>query len=212
MFPKIPAALVAFTAVLALSAWIPSTARADEFSAPELPATMTLQGGASPDFLDVAALEFGVSAGILAYSSDFESDPKFAASLSLRAPLPWLSREVLGFERDALGLFVQTTISSIDRDFDQPLQNPDGITFFGTLGLDFAILRDDGFILLAQLGVQYASFGSVTDTDNGAGLLIGLVGGVEVTKGLSITLNPQVSFGSGGDLIFFGLVGVLLSF
>ena len=208
MSSKISAALVAIVASLAVSA----RAQADDGAAPALPLTMSLQdakGGA--DFIDLGALEVGITGGIIAFSSDFESDPKFGGGLILRAPLPWLSRDVLGFDRDALGVFAQVIISSIDREFDQPLPDPNGTAVYASLGLDYIFLREESIRLLGQVGLQYASFGSVTDTDNGTGLLLGVAAGFEVGEGLWITLNPQMSFG-GGDMIFFGLVGFQVTF
>ena len=208
MSPKISATLVVIVASLAVSA----RAQADDGAAQALPLTMSLQeakGGA--DFIDLGALEVGITGGILAFSSDFESDPKFGGGLTLRAPLPWFSRDVLGFDLDAMGLFAQVIISSIDRDFDQPLADPKGTAVYATLGLDYTFLKEEGFRLQGQLGLQYASFGSVTDTDNGVGLLLGVAGSYEVSQGMWITLNPQVSFG-GGDMIFFGLLGMEISF
>lgn len=208
MSHRISAALVAIVASLAVSA----RAHADDGTAPALPLTMSLQeAGGGADFIDLGALEVGISGGIIAYSSDFESDPKFGGGVTVRAPLPWLSRDVLGFGRDAMGVFAQVIISSIDREFDQPLADPNGTAVYASLGLDYTFLREGSFRLLGQVGVQYASFGSVTDTDNGVGLLLGVAAGFEVGEGLWISLNPQVSFG-GGDMIFFGLVGFQVSF
>lgn len=196
---------------LFLTLAVPASLWAQE--SPALPLAMTLQepAGGGHDFIDLGAIEVGAVGGIIVYSSDFESDPKFGGGLSLRAPLPWLSGSVLGFERDVVGVFLQGIISSIDREFDQPLEDPQGSAFYATLGLDYTFLHEEGFRLLAQAGLQYASFGSVTDTDNGVGLLIGVAAGVEIGRGIWITLNPQVSFG-GGDMLVFGLAGLQVSF
>ena len=180
---------------------------------PDAPAPEPAQeSGPMSDLVDVEHVEIQLMGGILVFGSDFESDPKAVGTLSVRAPLPWLSRDVVGLESDDFGVFVQVSLSAIDRDTDPVAEEPDGVLFFAAAGLDYTLYQDEDFLARAQVGVQYGYFGDVTETDSGAGLLLGLDGGVVVGEGFRITLSPQLGIGDGGDILFFAQIGVNYSF
>lgn len=175
--------------------------------APQEPAP----GDAHP-FFDFDHLEAAPRIGLISFSEDFEADPELSFGIYARAPLPWLSRDLFGLATDEFGGFLEFTLSSIDREVDPPLDEPDGTLFFVTAGLDFNLYRDQTVMAQAQLGLQFGHFGGVTDTDDGVAILIGVLGGLEVAEGVSITLNPQAGLSDAGDHVFFVHLGVQFAF
>ncbi|MBI2930653.1 MAG: hypothetical protein HYY16_03300 [Planctomycetes bacterium] len=163
-------------------------------------------------FIDFDRLELGPRLSALVFGSDFEADPSFGAGIFTRAPMPWLSQDVLGLETDRFGLFAELTISNIERDTDLLLEDPKGSLFFFTLGTDYTLHRDDDVFVATQLALQYGRFGGVTDLDDGIALLGGVMGGVRLSDALSLVVNPQLALGNGDDFIVFGAVGVLIDF
>ncbi len=83
---------------------------------------------------------------------------------------------------------------------------------FAALGLDYTMYQDEDFLARAQVGIQYGYFGGVTETDNGVGLLLGLQGGVAISEQMWLSVNPQLGIGGGGDILFFGQVGLNIAF
>lgn len=151
-------------------------------------------------FLDLRRLELGFSGGALAFGGDFESDPQAVGLLSLRAPLPWLSRRVLGFDCDILGFFVQAGLGSIDRDLEPAPAVPDDTLILGALGVDLSLVPEDAWCLRFQAGAGYVDFGDVDGVESGAGLLLGFQAGVALCEGVWITAQPQALLASDDQL------------
>jgi hypothetical protein len=214
---------------LALALLVPAVAAAQE----ELPRALALQEpvkaqqekppppptlqeeeeGPASDLLDLTRLEAPIRLGFLFFSEDFEADPEFAASILVRAPSPWLSRDLLGLTRDDFGAWLEVTVSAIDRDGVEPdLDDPDGTLVFVALGLDYTIHRDDEWLLMTHAGAQFGWFGGVDDTDDGVAALLGFTGGHQVAQGIWATLTPQVAFADAGDRIFFLQLGAHIVF
>jgi VCBS repeat-containing protein len=162
------------------------------------------------EFASFGSPELGVRVGLAAFSDEFESDPQAAASVALRAPMPWLSRGLLGLAQDDFGGFVELTVSQIDRDLDF-LDDEKGVIFFLSAGVDYTMHRDDTWMGLAQLGVAYGNFGGVDDTEDGAALLLGLQGGIQVAEGIWATVGPQALI-SDGDQVYLVHFGVNVQF
>jgi hypothetical protein len=178
-------------------------------TAPKPAAAPAAPGGDGEPFADL--FEVKVHLGLIAFSSDFEADPAFAAGISGRAALPWFSKTVLGLEKPLFGLFADFTVSSISRDIST-LKETDGTLIFFTVGLDITAYQDETFVIRPQMGLQFGHFGGVSDLDNGVAFLLGAEGGVTFAEGFRAFFNPQVTFGQGGDMIFFLSVGVAYSF
>lgn len=198
--------LVAFTLAAGL--------QAQEAPTPQEPPPGPSLGEEGPgqDFLDLGRMELGLRFGLLAFSEDFESDPQLASSLFLRAPSPWLSRDVFGLEEDDLGAFLMLTVSRIDREVDPEFEHPEGNLVFAALGLDCTFARGEIFLAQAQLGFQYGYYGDVSDTENGVAILLGLLGGIRVAEDAQITLNPQVGISDAGDQLYFVQLGFQIGF
>jgi hypothetical protein len=158
-------------------------------------------GAPASDFIDVEKVEVNLVGGLAVFSSDFEADPSFLAGISIRAPLPLLSRDVMELEEDAFGLFASIRFSSVERDFEPALEDEKGTVILADLGLDYVFYRDEDFRFLAQAGVQYGHFGNVTDLDNGFGALLGLSGEACLTEGFWVVVTPQISLGGNGDFV-----------
>ena len=215
-------ALRTVVAILALGV-VPAVAHADDlleryrtmsFEEPasllSLPDPASLESQAEDDFF--GSLEAGAHVGFLAYSKDFKANPTFSAGIGGRVGLPWFSHSVVGLDdKDAFGVFVDFSFSSIKRRI-QSLDDRYGMLFFATLGADFTAYKDELFFVRPQLGVQYGYFGGVTDLHSGAALALGAKGGIQFSPGFWVTFNPQVAFGSAGDMVFFFNFGVDVMF
>jgi hypothetical protein len=172
------------------------------------PAVPAAQEGA-PGEPFAESWEVAAHFGFCAFSSEFEADPEFSAGLSVRAAMPWFSKTVLGLDEASIGLFLDFTFSSIDRDIPV-LKEPDGTLIFFTVGLDFTVYKDETWVIRPQLGLQYGHFGGVTDLDNGIAVLLGVELGVSFAEGWRVFFDPQV--GIGEDMVFFLPLGVAYSF
>lgn len=162
--------------------------------------------------LDVNALEALARAGLVVYSGGFEADPEVCASLHLRAPSPWLSRDILGLEDDAVGAFLGVGFTSLDReDLDPQPEEPDGNVIFAGAGLDYAFFKTDQFLMRAALGLLYASYGSIDEMDSGLSLLLGVAASFNVSEGVAVNFSPELSISS-GDWMLFNQIGLVIRF
>jgi hypothetical protein len=163
-------------------------------------------------FLDLGRFQAGLWAGVTLASGDFESSAQFAGGITLRAPSPWLSRDVLGLQADDLGLFVQVGASRIDRDVAPAPPNPDGTLLTFAFGLDYTFARDEAGFVSVQVGGQYVRFDDVFEADDGLGFLLGAFGGACLSDGIWLTLNPQISVGGDREFLYTFGVGLLFTF
>ena len=163
-------------------------------------------------FLDFDQADLNLWVGLAMAGGDFESDPQFAAGATLRVASPWLSRGLLGLDHDALGLFIQFAGSKVDRDIEPLPPNPDGTIMLFAGGLDYTLVNSESWLLAAQVGVQYVVFDDVFEAEDGAGFLIGALGGLRLSDSIAITANPQISFGGDSTFLFTVGLGLLISF
>jgi hypothetical protein len=159
--------------------------------------------------LDLGGLEGNAWAGLLGFSSDYHSDPKFAAGVLVRAPSPLLSG-LVGMKRDDLGIYLQAGAGSLDRDVDTT-DDRRGSVLLGTLGVDYTLIRDKRWLLLAQAGVQYVGITDVASANDGVGFALGGLGGFAVSDRLWITFNPQIILGD-GDYLYLMSLGLHFAF
>lgn len=165
----------------------------------------------SHPFVDLRHMEFHARAGIAEYSDGFVADAAPAASIMLRAPMPWLNPES-DPKGDYFGLFADVTATTIDRDFTPPLDEPSGSVILLSLGADYTFMRNDTWLLRAMAGGQYGTYGGATDLDDGfAGLVGGLVG-LRVSYKFWVTFEPEIVFANAGDWIGISLLGVMVEF
>jgi hypothetical protein len=177
---------------------------------PAAPKTPSAPSGSSSRILDLDDLEGNVWAGLLGFSSDYHSDPKFTAGVLVRAPSPLLSRGLFGMKRDDLGIYLQAGAGSLDRDVSTP-DDTRGSVLLGTLGVDYTIVRNETWMVLAQGGMQYVGVKDVASANDGVGFVVGGLGGFALTDRLWITFNPQFILGD-GDYLYLLSVGLHYSF
>ncbi len=158
--------------------------------------------GDAHDVFDFGRVQAAARIGFIAFSTDFESDPQFVAGLGARVDWLWMSRDVLGFDRDAIGLYADLSFSRIDRDLDFLDEHAGTCVFFG-FGVDFTAFEDETFFIRGQAGLQFGYFGGVDETDSGVAGVLGLDAGVKVAENMAIVFNPQIAFGNGGDQVYF---------
>lgn len=162
--------------------------------------------------VDLSRLEIQLWLGMAGASSDYETDPSPAGGALLRAPMPWLSKDLFGMADDAFGVFVQAAVSSVDRELDPAPPDASGPVTFAGLGIDFALVRDESALLAVQAGVQYVHFSGVFEADDGAGFLVGLMGGLKIGERTWVTLNPQWTIGDDGEFLWTAGLGILAGF
>ncbi len=149
--------------------------------------------------------------GFLFFSEDFEADPELVVGIGARASLPSFSRDYLGFEDDAVGVFLDLSFSSIDRDVPL-LDDTKGNLVFFTAGFDVRLYHDEDWTAYVQAAGQYGHFGGVDDTEAGFAALLGLSGSLNIGPQLEIVLNPQMAIGNAGDQIYFLHLGLQIEF
>lgn len=162
-------------------------------------------------FIDFEWLELCPRMGVVSFSEDYHSDPSFSGSLLARAPMPWLS-PASDPRGEYFGAFAELSLAQVDRDIDPEPEDPDGLSFFFTVGIDFTLLRGERWLFMVHGGLQYASYGGVTDLDSGFGGLFGATAGVKVSDGITVTYTPEIAFANAGDWLFFNFFGVMIEF
>jgi len=162
-------------------------------------------------FIDFDHFEAGVHLGLVGYSTKFDAGPKMIAGISGRAPLPWFSRDLLGLDQDDFGAFLDFSVTALDRDRPTDDDTKGGV-FLATLGMDYTLVRNEEWLVQAQLGLQYGYFGGVDDVDNGVAIYLGFMAGYQVSPGVWITANPQITFADAGNRLYFFNLGVLIAF
>lgn len=162
-------------------------------------------------FVDVEWLEIGARAGFAVFSEDFETDPAPSLALSARAPMPWLS-PASAPDAEWFGLFAEVALAPVAREVEPGLEDPDGLAWFLTAGLDFTVVRDGTWLLMLQAGPQYQAYGGISDLDDGFAAQVGARAGLDLSRGLSLSFSPELAFGRGGDRVAFLYLGLLLDF
>ncbi len=168
-------------------------------------------GPSGSQFLDFKRMEFEPRLSLLIFGGDAEADPELGGGVLVRAPMPWLSPRSKE-KGEYFGLFVEFTISRMDRDLDPPPSDTSGTIFFAGAGVDYTFVRGRNGLVMAQLGFEYGNFGGISDTDDGVALLLGGVGGLRLWGQLWATYNPQFHLAFTGDWIMFNSLGILLRF
>ena len=78
--------------------------------------------------------------------------------------------------------------------------------------MDFSIIRDGFWILMARGGLLYAYYGNIADLSSGFGGTAGLVGGIQIGGKMALSYSPELFFGKSGSLIFLNTVGFSFQF
>jgi len=160
--------------------------------------------------IDFDWLELHVRIGMAVFSKEFHIDPSPAFAIEGRAPIPWLSPS-WNPDGDYFGAFAQLSFMVIKRTIEPEVDKPNGAAIALTVGLDYTILRNTTWMILVRAGVMYATYGGVTDLEDGMGPMVGATLGLTVSRSVSITVAPEYVFGDGDNMIM-GMVGIAIDF
>jgi hypothetical protein len=167
--------------------------------------------GGEHDVFEFGRVQAAAHLGFIAFSEDFESDPQFLGGIGARVDWVWMSRDVLGFDQDRVGLYADLSLSKIERDVDF-LEDDSGTLIFFGFGADLNAYEDETFVVRGQAGFQYGHFGGADETDNGFAGVLGLDLDAKLAENVLFVFNPQVAFGNGGDQVYFFHFGVQYRF
>jgi len=165
----------------------------------------------NPSFIDLDWLEIDPGAGVAVFSSKYRTSPSLGLSLMAHAPLPWLSPENHP-TGEYFGLFAAASFASIDRDLSRSVDHRRGMSSFYSAGLDYSVLRDSTWILVARAGALYAYYDGIADLHSGVGFTLGLTAGIQLSGKMGLTYNPDFLFGQSGSLIVMNTLGLLIQF
>lgn len=178
---------------------------------PQHPETPLEPPAAKADqWIDFDWLELHAGAGMAIFSKVFHISPSPAFAIAARAPVPLLSPSD-NPDGDYFGVFSQLDVAMIKRTIKPSVAKPSGAFMGLTVGVDYTIFRTSTWLLLARAGFQYATYGGVTDLKDGIAPVVGLTGGLSISRSVSVTLSPEYIQGK-KDNIILGLVGVAIDF
>ena len=149
--------------------------------------------------------------GVAAYSQKYLADPGLAFLLSAHAPIPWLN-PASDPKGEYFGLYAEAAFSTIDRKLSSSVDHHSGLASYYSLGLDYSIIRDGTWILVARAGGLYAYYGDIHDLSSGFGATMSAVTGIQLSGKTAITYSPEVLFGKSGSLIFLNTLGFAFQF
>jgi len=167
--------------------------------------------GSSTPWIDFEWFELHVRAGMAIFSKEFHIDPSPAFVIEGRAPMPWLSPSS-NPDGDYFGAFAELGFATIKRTIQPAVDKPSGAMISLTVGMDYSIIRNTTWILIVRAGLQYVTYGGVTDLKDGIGPMVGLTAGITISRSVSITLSPEYIMGGSGDNVILGTLGVGIDF
>jgi hypothetical protein len=78
--------------------------------------------------------------------------------------------------------------------------------------VDYTIYRSESWLLMVEAGVHYVNFGGITDLTNGLTPMFGAIAGISVSRGMSLTLSPEIEYPKTGDYIMMLTLGLVWEF
>jgi hypothetical protein len=180
---------------------------------PQRPETPLQDPQAAPGsrFIDFEWLEMNTQVGMAIFSKEYHIDPSPAVCIGARAPILWLAPSD-NPDGDYFGAFAELGIAIIKRTIEPAVDKPSGAMISLTVGLDFTIIRNATWLLLVKGGIQYATYGGVTDLEDGMAPMVGLTAGLTVSQSVAITVSPEYVMGRKGDTVMIGYLGVTFDF
>ena len=151
-------------------------------------------------------VEGDLFAGAVMFDSTFEAGIDGCGGVLLRVPTPW-------FPTGNFGIFAEGLVAHISRDAPG-VSNTSGMFYGFGGGVDYTILRQENWWLMAQAGGTYLMFNKISEAQDGFGALVGVMAGIHLMRRetrYSFTLNPQFAW-DGNDWILFANVGFLMRF
>lgn len=162
-------------------------------------------------FIDWDWLELHARVGMAKFSGDYHINMSPCVVIEGRAPLVWLSPSD-NPDGDYFGVFAELGMTFIKRTIKPSVSKPSGAMISLGVGLDYTILRTSTWLVLVRAGIQYATFGGVTDLKDGMSPMAGLTAGLTISRSVSITISPEYILGQQSDTIIMGTVGVAIDF
>jgi hypothetical protein len=161
-------------------------------------------------WIDFDWLELYARVGMAKFSKTYHINMSPAVAIEGRAPITIIA-PADNPDGDYFGLFSELDVAIIKRTIQPQVAKPSGAMIALTVGADYTIFRNASWLVLVRGGIQYATYGGVTDLHDGIAPVVGLTGGVTITKGVAITVSPSYILGK-KDSIILGLVGVEIDF
>jgi hypothetical protein len=183
----------------------------DDEKPPRPQSTAAPSDKVSQGLIDFGWLELYPRVGIAMFSSKYHINASPAIEIEARAPLTFLSPSS-NPEGDYFGAFAQLNFVPIKRTIVPTLAKASGLMSSIAVGLDYTVYRDETWLLMPRLGIQYTYYGGVTDLKNGGQVLAGFTAGMGISKSLLLTLTPEIVYAKTGDYILMALLGVAIEF
>lgn len=177
---------------------------------PEQPVQAPVADEGRP-WIDFEWLELHARVGIAMFGKDYHIDPSPIIQIEARAPVTLIAPSD-NPDGDYFGVFAQLDAAPIKRTIEPSVDKPSGVMLALTIGADFTILRNSTWMILVRGGIQYATYGGVTDLNDGMAPVVGLTAGVAVARGVAITVSPSYIMVEKGNSIIIGTVGVEIDF
>jgi hypothetical protein len=177
---------------------------------PDAPLAPAPQEPSTP-FIDLDWLELHVRVGMAKFSKEFHINASPAFAVEARAPISFLA-PASNPDGDYFGVFGQLEAAVIKRTIQPQVDKPSGAMISLGVGVDYTILRNSTWMVLARAGILYVTYGGVTDLKDGIGPMVGIEAGLTVSRSVSIVLAPEYVKGGSGDNIIFGTLGVVIDF
>jgi hypothetical protein len=161
--------------------------------------------------IDFSWLELYPRIGMAVFSSRYHVSPSACFGVVARAPMPWLSPDS-NPHGEYFGLFAELDVAVIKRDIFPKLEKDGGPIFMVGFGIDYTIYRNESWLLMVEAGVHYVHFGGITDLTNGMTPMFGLIAGLSVSRGISLSLSPEIEYPKTGDYIMMLTLGLVMEF
>lgn len=161
--------------------------------------------------IDFSWLEIYPRLGMAKFSSKYHVKPSVCLGVAVRAPMPWLSPDS-NPHGEYFGLFAELDLAVIKRDIFPKLQNDGGPIFMVGFGVDYTIYRSESWLLMVEAGFHYVHFGGITDLTNGITPMFGIIGGISMSRGVSLSLSPEIEYPKTGDYIMMVTLGLVWEF
>ena len=169
------------------------------------------QGANPPTIVDWDWLELHTRVGVSMFSGDYNINMSPTVVIEGRAPLVWLSPSD-NPDGEYFGAFAELGMTFIKRTIKPAVDKPSGAMISLGVGVDYTILRNSTWMILVRAGIQYTTFGGVTDLKDGISPMAGFTVGMSITRSVSITISPEYILGQQSDNIIVGVVGVAIDF
>jgi hypothetical protein len=165
----------------------------------------------APSIIDWDWLELHPRVGVSMFSKDYHINMSPTVVIEGRAPLVLLSPSD-NPDGEYFGVFAELNMTFIKRTIKPSVDKPSGAMVALGVGMDYTILRNATWMILVRAGIQYTTFGGVTDLKDGMSPFAGFTVGLSVARSVSITLSPEYILGQQSDTIIVGVLGVAIDF